>query len=206
MRWRRTQRLRLGLCLLGLVSGCGAGQVGEPVSRTQRVVLDVSRLPGLSQSDIQRVELTITGPGIGLPIVTDLDRSASNSWSAVVAGIPAGPARIFQAAAFDSTGTIVYQGTASSDVATGSTLELVLLLQDPPPPPAGSVPDVGSVEASQGRVPPSTPVDLRVTATPPAGESVGFTWGADCPARPIPGASRTPARRTPAGPPLGRSR
>jgi len=151
------------------------------------VVLDVSRLPGLSQSDIQRVELTITGPGIGLPIVTDLDRSASNSWSAVVAGIPAGPARIFQAAAFDSTGTIVYQGTASSDVATGSTLELVLLLQDPPPPPAGSVPDVGSVEASQGRVPPSTPVDLRVTATPPAGESVGFTWGADCPGSTDPG-------------------
>jgi len=181
MWWRRTQRLRLGLSLLGLVSGCDPGEVGHPASRNQTLILDVSRLPGLSQSDIQRAELTVTGPGIGVPIVTDLGRSASNAWGAVVSGIPAGPARSFQASAFDSTGTILYQGTAVSDVVAGSTLELVLLLQDPPPPPTASTPVVGSVLASQGRVPPSSPVDLQVTATAAAGESLGFVWTADCP-------------------------
>ena len=187
MWWRRNQRLRLGLCLVALASGCDPGEVGQPVARNRTLILDISRLPGLSQSDIERVELTVTGAGIGIPIVSDLARTASNAWGAVVAGIPAGPARTFQASAFDSTGTILYQGTAVSDVVAGSTLELVLLLQDPPPPPAASTPVVGSVLASQGRVPPSSPVDLQVTATAAAGESLGFVWTSDCPGSTDPG-------------------
>ena len=184
---RRTRRLRLGLCLLGLVSGCDPGEVGKPIARNQTLILDISRLPGLSQSDIERVELTVTGVGIGIPIVSELGRSSSNAWGAVVSGIPAGSARSFQASAFDSTGTVIYQGTAVSDVVAGSTLELVLLLQDPPPPPEASTPVVGSVVASQGRVPPSSPVDLQVTATAAAGESLGFVWTSDCPGSTDPG-------------------
>ena len=177
----RIQRLRLGLCLTGLLCGCDPGEVAQPTSPTQKVVLDVSRVSALSQADIQRVQLMVNGPGIDVPIVTDLGRSGPNAWTAVVPGIPAGPARTFLASAYDSNGAVIYQGAAMSDVLSGSTLELVLVLQDPVPPPQASTPTVGSVEASQGRVPPSTPVDLRITATPAPGDSLTFSWTAQCP-------------------------
>jgi len=151
------------------------------------VVLDVSRLAALSQSDIQRVELAITGSGIDVPIVTDLGRSGSNAWSAVLTGIPAGPARSFEASAYDSTGAVIYQGSAVSDVAAGSTLELVLVLQDPQPPPGASTPDVVSVQASQGQVAPSSAISVSVSATAAAGESLSFVWRSDCPGSSDPG-------------------
>ena len=181
MGWRRTRQLRLGLCLVGLALGCDPGQVGPTVSPTQRVVLDVSRLAAVSQSDLQRVELVVTGSGIDVPIVTDLGRSGSNAWSIVLAGIPAGPARTFNASAYDSTGAVIYQGSAVSDVAAGRTLELVLVLQDPALPPGDSTPDVVSVQASQGQVAPSSAIDVSVIATAGAGESLSFAWRSNCP-------------------------
>jgi hypothetical protein len=161
--------------------------VAQPASRTQKLVLDVSRLSALSQADIQRVQLTVNGPGIGVAIVTDLGRSALNAWTAVVAGIPAGPARTFVASAYDAIGAVIYQGVAVSDVLSGSTLELVLLLQDPAPPPGASSPEVESLQASQGRVPPSSSIGLSVTATTAAGESLSFVWRSDCPGSSDPG-------------------
>ena len=177
---RHNPRQRLWLCVAGLVAACGPGEVAEAPPRTQQMVLDVSRLSGLSQSVIQRVELTVTGPGIATPIVTELGRNASNSWSASVPGIPAGPARSFRAVAYDSSGVVLYEGGAVSDVMAGSTLVLALVLQDPPEPPNVGVPQISSFEASQGRVVPSTPVDVRVLASGAPGESLSYSWSAEC--------------------------
>ncbi|HUM11258.1 MAG TPA: hypothetical protein VLT82_09955 [Myxococcaceae bacterium] len=166
---------------LALAAACVPGEVEPVPGQTQRVVLDGSRLAALSTASIDRVDLTISGPGMAAPVSAELGRTTGSAWTASVTSIPAGPARIFEALAFDASGTLLYQGQTVSDVLAGSTLQLVVILQDPPPPPAPGVPLVSSVEVSPGLVAPSSPVDLRVVA---AGSSpsdlLSFAWGATC--------------------------
>ncbi|HVP62395.1 MAG TPA: hypothetical protein VMT11_17685 [Myxococcaceae bacterium] len=142
--------------------------------------MTVARLPAVSTSGIDRVELTISGAGISTPLVTTLGRASGNSWGAVVSGVPAGPQRTFQASAYDATGAILYQGQALVDVVAESSLQLTLVLQDPADVPSVNLPQIQSVEASQGRVPPSTAVTLRVSAAGGAGETLGVSWSSDC--------------------------
>lgn len=181
MRWPGTQRMRLAAALLGVASGCGPGEVSPPSLHTQKVLLQGARPAGLSLADIARVDLTISGPGIVSPITSALGRGTSNAWIGTVTGIPAGPARLFEAAASDSAGAVVYQGQTVSDVPAGSNVQLVLLLQDPPPPPDSGAPQISSVEVSPGQVAPSASVDVRVVASSAPGDSLSYAWAAQCP-------------------------
>jgi len=172
--------MRLAATLLGVASAC-EGEVAPAPVHTQRVVVEGSRPAGLSLADIVRVDLSISGPGIASPISTQLGRGTSNAWMGTVAGIPAGPARLFEASALGSAGEVLYQGQAVSDVPAGSKVQLVLLLQDPPPPPDSAAPEISSIEVSPGLVAPSAPVDVRVVASSVTGDTLSYSWGAQCP-------------------------
>jgi hypothetical protein len=148
---------------------------------TQRVLLQGARPAGLSLAEIDRVDLTVSGVGIASPITAQLGRGTSNAWMGTVSGIPAGPARLFEASALDSGGEVLYQGQAVSDVPAGSKVQLILLLQDPPPPPDSAAPQISSVEVSPGQVAPSASVDVEVVASSPTGDTLSYAWEARCP-------------------------
>jgi len=171
--------MRLVAALAAVACGCAPGEVHGSGGRTQHIVLDVSRI-ALSQLDITRVDLTISGPGIAAPIVTPLERGAGAVWSGSVNGIPAGAARLFRADAFDGAGAIVYQGQALADVPAGATLSLSLVLQDPPPSPEDGLPAL-SVELERDQVSPSTPVSVRAVTSGADAAALTFAWDARCP-------------------------
>lgn len=127
------------------------------------------------------MDLTISGPGIAQPITAQLGKGPGSSWTGAVTGIPAGPARLFEASAFDAAGTLVYQGQTVSDVTAGATLELVLVLQDPPPVTDVVVPQISSLQISSGQVAPSASVTLTVVASgaTPA-DVLSFGWDSSC--------------------------
>jgi len=148
---------------------------------TQTVLLQGTASAGLSISDIARVDLTVSGSGIASPITAELGRGTTNAWMGTVTGIPAGPARLFEAAARDSGGQVLYAGQTVSDVPAGSDVQLVLLLQDPPPPPDSGAPQISSVEVSPGQVAPSASVDVKVVASSGSGDSLSYAWESRCP-------------------------
>ena len=180
MFWSGSHRWCLAAALLG-GAACGPGEVAPAHETTQRVVLVGARSAALSLGDIARVDLTISGSGIATPITTELGRGTSNAWMGTVSGIPAGPARLFEASALDSVGGVLYQGQTVSDVPAGSNLQLVLLLQDPPPPPDSGAPEISSLDVSPGQVAPSGSVDVQVVASSPTGDTLSYAWAAQCP-------------------------
>jgi hypothetical protein len=180
MSWPGTYRFFFASALFELIA-CGPGEVAPARENTQRVVLVGTRSTALSLADIVRVDLTISGAGIASPITTELGRGTSNAWMGTVTGIPAGPARLFEAQATDSGGSVLYQGQTVSDVPTGSNLKLVLLLQDPPPPPDFGAPTISSIEVTPGQVAPSGSVDVKVVASSAPGDTLGYSWAAQCP-------------------------
>ena len=180
MRWRRNDTLRLASVCLGVGWACAPGQV-EPVAgpRTQRIVLDGTRLAALSVTGIDRVNLTVSGPG--MPAVsTPLGRGVDGTWSVSVNGIPAGPARIFEALAFDASGTLAYAGQTVADILPGSAIQLFLLLQGSAVVVEPGVPRVSSFEVTPGQVAAASSVGLRVIADGPAGDRLSFAWDAAC--------------------------
>ena len=180
MSWPRSYKVCLAAALLG-VAACGPGEVAPAREGTQRVVLVGTRSAALSLADIVRVDLTITGAGIVTPITIELGRGTSNAWMGTVTGIPAGPARLFEASARDSGGSVLYQGQTVSDVSVGSNVQLVLLLQDPPPPPDSGAPQISSIEVTPGQVAPSGSVDVKVVASGAAGDTLSYSWASRCP-------------------------
>jgi len=69
-----------------------------------------------------RFVLTVTGPGIEAPIVSELAYEGGLLTGSVV--VPAGPKRLFRVDAYDRTETLVYSGKALSDVKPGSEVVL----------------------------------------------------------------------------------
>jgi hypothetical protein len=181
MRWPGAQTMLLTATLLGVASGCGPSGGTPPSSHVQTVLLRGATATGLSLAEIARVDLTISGPGISSPITTELGRGTTNAWIGTVTGIPAGPARLFEAEARDTGGQVLYEGRAVSDVPAGSDVQLVLLLQDPPPPPDSGAPQISSIEVSPGQVAPSASVDVRVVASSGAGDTLSYGWESRCP-------------------------
>jgi len=71
-----------------------------------------------------RFVLTVTGPGIIQPIVSQLEYSNGFLTGSVV--VPAGPKRLFRIDAYDQGGTLLYSGQAVTDVKPGSEIVLAI--------------------------------------------------------------------------------
>ncbi len=134
----------------------------------------------LSAADVDRVQMTITGPDIEAAIVFDLVRSESE-WFGLIEQIPSGIDRTFSAEAFDADGTVVYDGVATGVVITpGTTAAVLLVLQQSTPPDAGlnTPPFIDSVMASSAVVSPGAQVSVVVQARDEDGDALTFAWTA----------------------------
>ncbi|RKH78234.1 PKD domain-containing protein, partial [Corallococcus sp. AB045] len=134
----------------------------------------------LASSDVARVELAITGPGM-TPLNATLEQSGSQ-WTGVIGNIPAGADRTFSAQAFDASGTAIYEGQATGvTIQSGQTAVVVLLLQQrtAPTPFENSAPRIGGISASTYQVRANQTVTLSLSASDADGDALTYAWTAD---------------------------
>ena len=135
----------------------------------------------LSISDVTRVTISVTGPGINTPVVQDLVQNGSE-WQGVLGGIPAGANRTFTAQAFDINNVLIYEGTAGGiTIAPGQPPAIVILLQEvnPPAPFTNAAPIIDALTASGSQAAPGSSVRLNLAAHDPnPGDVLTYAWTA----------------------------
>ncbi|NOK38261.1 kelch-like protein [Corallococcus exercitus] len=176
---RRESRSGLALLALGLVlalAGCGDAQPAQEGSAQAVVTLPQA----LSASDVARVELTVSGPG--MTTRTDALVKTGGQWGGVLGQLPAGTGRTFSAQAFDASNTVRYAGQVTPvTIQAGQTTAVTLLLQEvnAPPPFENAAPRILSLVASPGTVAPGGQVALQATAEDAnAGDTLTSAWTA----------------------------
>jgi hypothetical protein len=189
-------RLR-GVALLAavLTTALGAGCSGQKSSEklpSGDAKVGVT-LNALQATQIQRMTLTVADGG-SAPTFTAITTNLTNNdpvnsltWQAFVSGIPAGTARRFTVQAFDGTNTVIYQGFALSDVTSGGTASVSIILQGNNDGGfQNQLPQIVALSASAstvtvGTTPPPSPVTLyfHATDTDP-GASLTYSWASSC--------------------------
>jgi len=125
------------MATLSVVSGCG----GNAISKTPTTLPEAGKVSiSLSKGSVSEpkaiaafdaigsVTITVTGPEISTPIVSNLTLdSASGSWKATFS-VPVGIDRLFSVEAKDSTGKVIMTGSGKSDVKPGVTTNVTLNL------------------------------------------------------------------------------
>jgi N-acetylneuraminic acid mutarotase len=143
---------------LALFAGC------DPSPRTGSARLTVS-VPQELTSTVSRVTVVASSadfPSLSLDLTFD-----SGVWSGTLANIPAGPLRTFRAQAFDSSNTVLFEGSASGITITADQTTLVaILLQEvnPAPPFQNEAPVIDSLVASATSIRLGTSLSLVATA------------------------------------------
>jgi hypothetical protein len=117
--------LLLILVTLTLSSACSE-KITSPAEQGSAVSirLSVGALGGTTQAS--RFILTVTGPGIMEPLVSELAYADGFLTGRVV--VPAGPKRLFRIEALDQAGVLIYAGQTVTDVKSGSEFELTIAL------------------------------------------------------------------------------
>ncbi|WP_420821895.1 kelch repeat-containing protein [Pyxidicoccus caerfyrddinensis] len=134
----------------------------------------------LSSNDIARVKVTVSASDTPSRVV-ELAKSNA-SWGGLIGNLPAGANRSLLAEAFDSSGTLRFQGqTAGVTITDNQTVAVAITLQEtPPPPPYGNeAPVIDSLVASTTSV--QTGSSLALTATvhdPNPGDTLTLAWTA----------------------------
>ncbi|RKH96383.1 kelch-like protein, partial [Corallococcus sp. AB030] len=176
---RRESRSGLALLALSLVlalTGCGGALQAQEGSAQAVVTLPQA----LSASDVARVELTTSGPG--MTTRTDALVKTGGQWGGVLGQLPAGTGRTFSAQAFDSSNVVRYAGQVTGvTIQAGQATAVTLLLQEvnAPPPFDNAAPQILSLVASPGTVAPGGQVALQATANDlNAGDTLTYAWTA----------------------------
>ncbi|NOJ96081.1 PKD domain-containing protein, partial [Corallococcus coralloides] len=168
--------LCVALSFIALLSGCSSETRPVATGRVQ-----VSALAqNLASSDVTRVELVISGPGMTALNAT-LEHSGSQ-WTGVIGNIPAGTDRTFTAQAFGPSGPALYEGQATGvTIEAGQTAAVVLLLQQrtAPTPFENSTPRITGISASAYQVRANETVALSLTATDADGDALTYAWTAN---------------------------
>ncbi len=181
----RTATIAAFVCLLGVeismaLSGCDGPSSPKPVG--SGVAGIEVRSAALSAANIERVEVTVTGPGISPPIVVEVPEVPEDFWYVLIEDIPAGVDRTFTALAYDKTDTLIYSGEAAGitiedDVAISITIQLEEV--NPPLPFDNAVPVIHSLVASPMNVKLGEEVTLMVVATDADPEDIlTYAWTA----------------------------
>ncbi|QSQ26439.1 kelch-like protein [Pyxidicoccus parkwayensis] len=163
----------LAAVLLLCLSAChsqltGSAQFGASVSQA------------LSASDVTRVKVTVSAPDMSSVVVEFAQ--TNGAWGGLIGNLPAGANRSFLAQAFDSSGTLRFQGQASGvTISANQTTAVAIVLQEvsPPPPYGNEAPVIDSLVASTTSV--QTGASLSLTATvhdPNAGDTFSLAWTA----------------------------
>ncbi|ADO69570.1 Kelch repeat-containing protein [Stigmatella aurantiaca] len=164
--------------LLAVLSGCDS--IPPPETATGSAQFAVSLPQTLSSSDVTRVEVTVSASGMS-SVVVGLARS-NGSWGGLIGNLPAGVNRSFLAQAFDSSGTLSFQGEASGvTLSANQTTVVALILQEvsPPPPYSNEAPLIDSLVVSATSVQTGAPLSLSATAHDPnPGDTIALAWTA----------------------------
>ncbi|NRD55429.1 DUF1566 domain-containing protein [Corallococcus sp. AB018] len=170
MPFHRSLPALAGLLLLALMA-CSTQPVGS-------VQLASSVQQALSSSDVTRVKVTVSSSDMSSRVV-ELVKS-SGSWGGLVGNIPAGPDRSVLAEAFDTSGTLLFQGQASgvSITANQTTAVFVSLQEIPAPVPYDNeAPVIDSLTASSNALQPGASLTLSATAHDPnPGDTLTLVW------------------------------
>jgi hypothetical protein len=124
----------------------------------------------------------VTSSAADIPSVT-VDLAPTNgTWSGVIGNIPAGTNRTFLAQAFDSSGTLLFEGSASGiTISENQTTLVAIILQqvNAPPPFENEAPLIDSLVASSTSVPAGGSLSLEATAHDPnTGDTLSYAWSA----------------------------
>ncbi|MCB9674862.1 MAG: hypothetical protein H6737_07080 [Alphaproteobacteria bacterium] len=133
-----------------------------------------------SPADVDRIELTISGPGIPVPLVEDIPGDAVSGWSAIIDDIPAGTDRTFAGEAFDGT-EVAYSGQAFPVTVLADEIALVTLFMQETTtgsPWYNAAPRMTGISASSYTVEPGQDVSITVTAEDPDGDPLTWAWTA----------------------------
>jgi hypothetical protein len=116
----------VGALLIATTIGCGDNQ---PPSTQIAGQLEVS--VGPSPSDVTRIHVAVTGPGIPQPIGMDLTQSLVDmSWSGTILNVPPGVNRTVAAQGFDGDELVIYEGEATNvTVLAGKVVDVPILLK-----------------------------------------------------------------------------
>jgi hypothetical protein len=171
----RPLNLVVAVLALALAGACG----GEKEAAVGEASLGVSA-QALSESDISRVTVTVSGSGISPAISRNLFKTAGQ-WSGTLGGIPVGAERTFLAQAYNASNTLLYEGRVTGvAIDQGVTAAVFILLQQKaaPTPFRNSAPRISSLVASSTQVEPGQSTTLTVTATDADGDALGYAWTA----------------------------
>jgi len=188
-----TSNTTLLTCLLGtglLLAGCGP--IDEPHD-TGSARIDVRSTNQALISDIDTVEITISGTGISPPIVELLAGDPVAGWQGTITDIPIGTDRTFDGAAYDGT-DVIYAGSASPVNILPDQMALVTLFMSdttPPPPFYNAAPRITGLVVSDYELMPSGTATLTVTATDPDGDPLVYAWSSPSGSFSAPGAATT---------------
>jgi len=158
---------------LALAVACGGETVVGEAS------LGVSA-QALSETDISRVTVKVSGAGISPDISRNLFKT-SGQWSGTLGGIPVGSDRTFLAQAYDSSNTLLYEGQVTGiTISQSATAAVFILLQQKtaPNPFRNSAPRISSLAASSTQVDPGRSITLSVAATDADGDTLSYAWTA----------------------------
>lgn len=165
------------LVVTPLIVGCSsqpsADQKGE--SGNLKVVA-----MGLSAADVGTVTVTIA-PASGSATTYNLTKNADGTWSGLASGLPVGTGYTLAIAASDSTGTVIYQGSATSiAITSGQTTSATITAQQKVAPSqfGNAPPVVDSIVVSSTKVAPGDVVGLVATAHDPNGDALTYLWTA----------------------------
>ncbi len=159
---------------VALLAGCSAS---PPSTGSAQFAVSV---PQALSSEISRVSVTSSASDI--PSVTVDLVPTQGVWGGIIGNIPAGSHRTFQAQAFDSSGTLLFAGSASGvTIAEDQTTLVAITLQqvNPPPPFDNEAPLLVSLVASSTSVPAGGAISLVASAHDPnPGDTLSYAWSA----------------------------
>ena len=161
-----------------------AGFIGlqSRAQETSSANLQLQIPQAFTQSNVARIDIEVSGPGIGSLITVPLTNS-NGVWSGIVPGIPVGTDRVFTAKAYDASDELLYQGAATSvTIDAFDQAEILILLQGVNQHPALSniAPLLDSFAMSGNQVLPSGTVSFSVTAhDDDVGDVITYSWVAN---------------------------
>jgi hypothetical protein len=157
---------------LALLAGCASSSSG-----TGSAQFAVS-VPQALSSSVSRVSVTAIAPDFA-SFSVDLV-STNGVWGGFLGSIPTGSHRSFLAQAFDASGTLLFEGTASGiSIASNQTALVAITLQqvNAPPPFQNEAPLIDSLSAPSTAVSAGGALSLVATAHDPnPGDTLTYSW------------------------------
>ncbi|MFL5352544.1 PKD domain-containing protein [Archangium sp.] len=170
--------LYLAATLLALAAGCGAPQQDEDTTGSAQLFGSVEQ--AISSADVTSVRVTVSAAD--MPARTSELVKTNYQWSGLVGKLPAGTGRSFSAEAFNSSGTKLYAGSATSvTILARQTTAVSITLQEvsPAAPFSNAAPIISSLSAAPGTVEPGGTVTLNASASDAnPGDTLTYAWSA----------------------------